>query len=943
MVYMNDKFAESGENFADFQMTKPYFENGTMYRKVPKASWKNKDIKRLVLPPGTVVIEEQAFCGCMRLEAAELSNSLEEIAAGAFWGCMALRHISFPETLQVLGKFCFWGCCSLSEITVPDKVEKIPAWGFLGCSGLVRLCLPAKLKSIEPWAFSCCSSLMVVEIPKGTQEIGEGAFSKCSALRRISIPDTVLHIGKNALPDNAEGLTVVCSRNSAAYSYAQHYGLSCECPYEADKRVVARHKKHARPERENADWNYPEDTDSSDSLFLADNIEDSLSGHSDACVYDANAKAAGSGAADPMAGFGGRISDIRESSTIGELLASRGDFNGQSPKGNPLINVMIELSDSAKPNDQYDFKVYDSYEEAEKDILGEPEPAGDELDIEAEKSSKAGRDNLADNADIAAADDGVADDDVADAGAADGVTANDSAVEYKAADSGAAVIDAACNGAADLSAAASAAAGNGAVANAAVHSAEAVSSAEDISRKATLFQPKFSSAPRDAVTQDLGSPASSFQDSVSYEPEGESAYLGAVLSQAADTIGLDDSDSDDDQNQAELQETMADVWDGSMEGYENGKPPDIFSYYNEPVMSSRYEEYVEDNRRRLHSQDSLFGPSCLPNNEKKSEGKQLPQSRQFYNWQASRASLAASCIVPEKQLEALKARYDQEVRKAQKANGAHEVHETREDYDAQGSSIIPGANLAQEAGEAQETGGAHDAQESRAAQASGTLDSPPLEASSDETVLSHYLGEEKIVNIPSVINGKKVIALNDALFKGNNYIETVNIPDGVREIRKDAFRGCSALRNVNIPDTVVSIGEGAFRGCERLKKVILPGGLTEIGEKAFSGCSRLEAVAIPDDVCVIPRNAFAGSALRMVVCSDDSYAAAWADANMIIHAKEFLDNIAEVADPQFAERPAPEDIAEDDPEEANRREKAKSKYLKRMSNAGKNKKWKKNF
>ncbi|MCR5662960.1 MAG: leucine-rich repeat protein [bacterium] len=936
---MNDKFAESGENFADFQMTKPYFENGTMYRKVPKASWKNKDIKRLVLPPGTVVIEEQAFCGCMRLEAAELSNSLEEIAAGAFWGCMALRHINFPDTLQSLGKFCFWGCSSLTEITIPDGVEKIPAWSFLGCSGLVRLCLPAKLKSIDSWAFSCCSSLMVVEIPKGTQEIGEGAFSKCSALRRISIPDTVLHIGKNALPDNAEGLTVVCSRNSAAYSYAQHYGLSCECPYEDDKRVVVRHKKHVRPERENSDWNYPDDsadaTLSSEAAFNAadsERPEINVSGSPADVVAEAHPEEGFS------ASFRSKTSDfIHESSTIGELLASKSSSSDQAPKGNPLINVMIELSDSAKPSDQYDFKVYDSYEEAQKDILGKPADSHEPAD-EAGEGDHVMSGGYADTGISAAKSENAA--------AVSSYTAeaqpidlsfryDEASCEQKpclvAQDAGGQDVGTHGANAQDVLAQGASAqdAGGQEVSTHGTNAQDVLAqgaSAQDAGGQEVSTQ---DIRVQEADVQEVDTSFAGSQDIGRPEPE-ESAYLGTILSQAADSFGSESANSDDFLG-ADIphEETMADIWDGSMDGYDNGRSPELSSYYRESVMPSIHDDYLADNRKQPESEHLVSGMAAPLKSILSDESLGSLQSRLA---QAAREEYEAR--VEQEAREAQEARLVQEAREAQEARL---VQEAREAYKAR---VEQEAREAHEARAEQET---RDTQESRDEQDNGAGNNIAENMLPEETVLSHYLGEEKNVYIPSEINGKKVTALNDALFKGNNYIENVTIPEGVREIRKDAFRGCSALRNVVFSNTIVSIGEGAFRGCERLKKVILPEGLSEIGDKAFSGCSGLEAVTIPAGVTVIPKNAFAGSALRIVICPDNSYAAAWADANMIMHAQELSDAIGEVVSPQFAAIPVPDDIEEDDPEELAKREKAKSKYLKRMSNAGKNKKWKKNF
>ena len=124
------------------------------------------------------------------------------------------------------------------------------------------------------------------------------------------------------------------------------------------------------------------------------------------------------------------------------------------------------------------------------------------------------------------------------------------------------------------------------------------------------------------------------------------------------------------------------------------------------------------------------------------------------------------------------------------------------------------------------------------------------------------------------------------LFSGNEYIESVIIPDGVTKIEPFAFEDCTNLCSVIIPDTVVSAdtehcgnkGE-IFRGCPKLKtigaigsgcdiqfgwsecipedffshigsaiSVTIPDGVWAIGENAFYGCENLEHVVIPESV-----------------------------------------------------------------------------------------------
>ena len=80
------------------------------------------------------------------------------------------------------------------------------------------------------------------------------------------------------------------------------------------------------------------------------------------------------------------------------------------------------------------------------------------------------------------------------------------------------------------------------------------------------------------------------------------------------------------------------------------------------------------------------------------------------------------------------------------------------------------------------------------------------------------------------------------------------IPDGVKEIGKEAFCGTS-IESATIPSTVEKIGLSAFFRCKKLKTVTLNEGLKEIGGTAFQGTS-IESITIPSTVEKIESLAF---------------------------------------------------------------------------------------
>ena len=85
-----------------------------------------------------------------------------------------------------------------------------------------------------------------------------------------------------------------------------------------------------------------------------------------------------------------------------------------------------------------------------------------------------------------------------------------------------------------------------------------------------------------------------------------------------------------------------------------------------------------------------------------------------------------------------------------------------------------------------------------------------------------------------------------------NYI----IPNSVTSIGDGTFGWCKSLQSITIPNSVKSIGDYAFSSCESLQSVNIPNSVTSIGDKAFSDCESLQSVTIPNSVTSIGDEAF---------------------------------------------------------------------------------------
>ena len=122
-----------------------------------------------------------------------------------------------------------------------------------------------------------------------------------------------------------------------------------------------------------------------------------------------------------------------------------------------------------------------------------------------------------------------------------------------------------------------------------------------------------------------------------------------------------------------------------------------------------------------------------------------------------------------------------------------------------------------------------------------------------------YRAEKKYLqgNAENVITAPADRVLRAGMYRNNDLVYELVIPEGVEEIEDAAFAGLSTLNKVTFPSTLKKIGARAFEECIGLKEVSLPAeGMTEIGEAAFKGCAELTRINIPDGITEIADSAF---------------------------------------------------------------------------------------
>ena len=123
--------------------------------------------------------------------------------------------------------------------------------------------------------------------------------------------------------------------------------------------------------------------------------------------------------------------------------------------------------------------------------------------------------------------------------------------------------------------------------------------------------------------------------------------------------------------------------------------------------------------------------------------------------------------------------------------------------------------------------------------------------------ITEYIGKDKNVVVPSVIDGKPVSEILGSAFSGNDFIESVYLPDTLYKINPSSFKLCLKLKSVRLPSGLYSIGSEAFYLCKGLTKIDLPSTLVKIDGKAFSGCTALKDIILPESLTSLGQEAFA--------------------------------------------------------------------------------------
>lgn len=137
---------------------------------------------------------------------------------------------------------------------------------------------------------------------------------------------------------------------------------------------------------------------------------------------------------------------------------------------------------------------------------------------------------------------------------------------------------------------------------------------------------------------------------------------------------------------------------------------------------------------------------------------------------------------------------------------------------------------------------------------------------STNNISEHIILANSIESLP-------VTKIEDEAFRYSVSVLKVTISKNIKEIGNFAFADCLLLEEVNFVNgsLLEIIGENAFENCKMLESIVLPDKLREIKKHAFYNAERLHSVSVPNSIELTGGGAFVGCNLSYNIFDDVYY------------------------------------------------------------------------
>ena len=187
-------------------------------------------LTEIYIPDSVTNIEMEAFKNCPSLKSVRMSPNVDYIPREAFYNCTELSSFTWEADSKLVGRLAFGNCVKLTDFDFLN-VEKLYVNSFLG-SGVAVVQLgesvneasPSPLTTIEVQSFKDCENLATLGIGGNVTTVKSQAFADCTNLETAVIADSVTEIAEDAF-DGCDKLTIYCSEDSYAHTYAQTQGI----------------------------------------------------------------------------------------------------------------------------------------------------------------------------------------------------------------------------------------------------------------------------------------------------------------------------------------------------------------------------------------------------------------------------------------------------------------------------------------------------------------------------------------------------------------------------------------------------------------------------------------------------------------------------------------------------------------------------------------------
>lgn len=130
----------------------------------------------------------------MREDTLEISGNKTRIENHSYRN-LDMKKVIISARISEIGHRAFKTCTSLESVTLPDSLEIIEREAFAKSTSLKEINMPNSVKKICIGAFHMCESLQFIRLPDSIEM--EMGIIKCHSLKRVSLPFSLLEKGYN--------------------------------------------------------------------------------------------------------------------------------------------------------------------------------------------------------------------------------------------------------------------------------------------------------------------------------------------------------------------------------------------------------------------------------------------------------------------------------------------------------------------------------------------------------------------------------------------------------------------------------------------------------------------------------------------------------------------------------------------------------------------------